>query len=160
MTYKIMSMKKLILLLLLSVFTTLAAFAQSEDFYDACRADSNIETIYIGSPMLRMVKTPGFKINGVELDKIVSIIDNIRIVTADNAKGIKKLNELTAIFSSKNGYEVMLENSDKDEHVVMYTKKLKNKLNEYVIIPSEPNEKTVIIITGNLTPEDLAKAKK
>ncbi len=153
-------MKKLTLLFLLSVFTTLAAFAQSESFYDACRADSNLETVYIGSPMLRMVKAPGIKINKVACDKIVSIIDNIRIVTAENKKGIKKLNELTAVFNSKNGYEVMLENSDQGENVVIYTKKLKNKLNEYVIITTEQNEKDVIIITGALTPDDLVRAKK
>ena len=155
-----MNMKKLALLVLVSVFTTLAAFAQSKGFYDACRADSNLETVYIGSPMLRMVKTPGIKINDVALDKIVNIIDNIRIVTAENSKGIKKLTQLAAVFSTTNGYEIMLENTDKGEKVVIYTKKLKNKLNEYVIITTEPKEMDVIIITGALTPEDLARAKK
>ena len=153
-------MKKLTILFLLSVFTALAAFAQSEGFYDACRADSNIETIYIGSPMLRMVKTPGIKINNVDFNKIVNIIDNIRIATAENKKGIKKLTELAAVFNTTYGYEIMLENTDQGEKVVIYTKKLKNKLNEYVIITSEPNEMDVIIITGALTPDDLARANK
>lgn len=153
-------MKKLTLLFLVSVFTALAAFAQSEGFYDACRADSNIETVYIGSPMLRMVKTPGIKINNVDFNKVVSIIDNIRIITAENKKGIKRLTGLAAVFSTTNGYEIMLENTDQGEKVVIYTKKLKNKLNEYVIITSEPKEMDVIIITGALTPDDLARAKK
>lgn len=155
-----MNMKKLTLLFLVSVFTALAAFAQSEGFYDACRADSNIETVYIGSPMLRMVKTPGIKINNVDFNKVVSIIDNIRIITAENKKGIKRLTGLAAVFSTTNGYEIMLENTDQGEKVVIYTKKLKNKLNEYVIITSEPKEMDVIIITGALTPDDLARAKK
>lgn len=155
-----MNMKKLTLLFLVSVFTALAAFAQSEGFYDACRADSNIETVYIGSPMLRMVKTPGIKINNVDFNKVVSIIDNIRIITAENQKGIKRLTGLAAVFSTTNGYEIMLENTDKGEKVVIYTKKLKNKLNEYVIITSEPKEMDVIIITGALTPDDLVRAHK
>ncbi len=153
-------MKKIILLFLLSVVTSFGALAQSESFYDACRSDNDLETVYIGSAMLRMVKTPGLKVNDMDFNKVVSIIDNIRIVTAENKKGIKKLNELTSMFSHKNGYEIMLESTEQGEQVVIYNKKLKNNLNEYIIITTEPKEKTVIIITGALTPEALARLKK
>lgn len=151
-------MKKLTILLLLTIVSALAAHAQSE-FYQACRGDNNLETVYIGKAMLQMVKTPGLKVNNMDFNKMINIIDNIQVISAENEAGVKKLNELISKYINPQSYEIMLETTDKDDEVVMYTKMLKNNLHEYLIITTEPNEKTVIIITGELTPNDMIDAK-
>lgn len=153
-------MKKLIFLLLVAVATSFGAHAQS-DFYNACRADSNLETVYIGKAMLQMVhRGPGLNVNNLDVNGLIGTIESIEIVTANNKKSIQKLTEMSKVFNQSNGFEIMLETTEDKEKVTMYCKKWRNGLNVYVIITTEPQEMNVIRITGALTPEDLARAKR
>lgn len=153
-------MKKLFLTFLLTVIYSAGVSAQ-DSFYEACRADSNLETVYIGKAMLQMIhKGPGLNVNNLDVNGLIGAIESIQIVTANNKKGIQKLTEMSSYFNRSNGFEIMLETKEENEKVTMYSKKCKNGLNVYAIITIEPKEMTVIMITGALTPEDLARAKR
>lgn len=152
-------MKKLFLTFLLTVIYSVGVSAQ-DSFYEACRADSNLETVYIGKAMLQMVKSPRLKVNNLDVNGLVGAIESIQIVTANNKNGIQKLTEMSSDFNRSNGFEIMLETKEENEKVTMYSKKCKNGLNVYAIITTEPKEMNVIIITGALTPDDLARVKR
>lgn len=153
-------MKKLFLALLLTVIYSVGVSAQ-DSFYEACRADSNLETVYIGKAMLQMVhRGPGLKVENLDVNVLIGAIESIEIITANNKKGIQKLTEMSSSFNKSNGFEIMLETKEENEKVTMYSKKWKKGLNVYAIITTEPKEMTVIMITGSLTPEDLARAKR
>ena len=151
-------MKHLILTLLLVLASAVGANAQNK-FYEACKGQDGIETVYIGKAMLQMVKGRDLAIKEIDLNAVIDKIDAIIVVNTDSKA--KKLRKLAAEFSSSKGYEILVDTAEKDESVSILYKKTGKDTGEYVIKADDEknNDMSVIIITGSLTPEDIIALK-
>ncbi len=153
-------MKHLILTIIIALVSTVGASAQVS-FYEACKANKDFETVYIGKAMLKMIKGKELKINGMDLNPLVDKIDAIIVVNTEKKNAGKQLRALAGEFSTTKGYEIMVDTKNNDEQMsILYKNTGKNK-NEYVIKADDKlvSETSVIIITGSLTPEDIIKLK-
>ncbi|MBD5364554.1 MAG: DUF4252 domain-containing protein [Bacteroides sp.] len=155
-------MKKFILTLLLTLFSSLGALAQTK-LYEACRSDSQFECVFIGKAMLRMVNSHKLHVKGMDLNTVIEKLESIEVISTEKAKASTKLNEMiTKEFAPEKKYEIMMEAKDEEDTVTIYCRKLNDKTNEYVLVNAYTgdHETTVIILTGSITPEDLKNLRR
>ena len=62
---------------------------------------------------------------------------------------------MSAISTPKNGYEELMRINDEGEKTTIFLKHDKEKQKEFVLLSEEQNELTIIIITGNLTLQEI-----
>lgn len=157
-------MKNFILTLLLTVISTVGAHAQTK-FYETCRSDPQLEleTVYIGKAMLKMVNSDKLHVQAMNLNPVVDKLESIQVITTEKAKSSVKLREMAyKEFTPEKKYEILMEAKDEDDISTIYCKKLNDKTNEYVLVNAciTDHETTVIILTGSITPEDLKNLKR
>lgn len=153
-------MKHLILTLFFAVASIFGASAQSK-FYEACRANDDFKTVYVGKSMLRLVKSSG-GVNNMDIVPLIDKIDSIIIVSAESKDAAAKLKALAnSFFSTAKGYQIMVDSYEKGEQMTTFSKALEKKQTEYVLISDESgnSEFNVIVITGTLTPEEIKNIK-
>ena len=78
-------MKKFILTLLLTLFSSLGALAQTK-LYESCRSDSQFECVFIGKAMLRMVNSHKLHVQGMDLNTVIEKLESIEVISTEKAK--------------------------------------------------------------------------
>jgi hypothetical protein len=84
-------------------------------------------------------------------------IDNVLIVTSEVDKGIEFLAKLSKDFTSKNGYEMLMQINDGKENVNVYQKKISVGNNQYVVSVRSEKESVMIVMEGMLKLEDMVR---
>lgn len=144
-------MKRIIIFLLFAMSNVLT-FAQS-NFLDKYSETKGVSYVYISKAMLSLM--PNMKAEGVNIGKIASKLDGMRILSCESHTVIAKLkNEIAAVIP-KNGYNELMRINDDGEKVVIYMKENKSGSNEFVLVESEKDELQIIQITGKLTLKEI-----
>lgn len=95
------------------------------------------------------------KAEGVNIGGVASKLDNIQILSCENPSVIAKLKKELQYINPKNGYEELMRVNSEGEKTTIFLKQKYNEKKEFVLINSKEGEFTIIVITGNLSLEEM-----
>ena len=147
-------MKRIYILTLLLALSTLFCRAQ-QSFFDKYAEMDGVSSVYITKSMLNMFPNMSGKINGVNVGNIASRLDNIQILSSDEAPIIEQLRKETKDINIKNGYEELMRVREDGEKTTIYFKERKKGSSEFILITDEKDEFTIISIIGDLTLKEI-----
>lgn len=145
-------MKRTYIITLLLSLCSLFTYAQ-DSFFDKFADMDGVTSVYISKAMLSMM--PDIQTEGVNIGGVASKLDNIQILSCEKPSVIAKLKKETEFINPKNGYEELIRINDEGEKTTIYLKHDKNGKKEFVLLNNEKEEFTIIIITGNLTLQEI-----
>lgn len=145
-------MKRTYIITLLFSLCSLFTYAQ-DSFFDKFADMDGVTSVYISKAMLSMI--PDMQTEGVNISGVASKLDNIQILSCEKPAVIAKLKKETEFINPKNGYEELIRINDEGEKTTIYLKHDKNGKKEFVLLNNEKEEFTIIIITGNLTLQEI-----
>lgn len=145
-------MKRTYIITLLFCLCSLVTYAQGS-FFDKFADMDDVTSVYISKAMLSLM--PDMKAEGVNIGGMASKLDNIQILSCENPAVIAKLKKELQYISPKNGYEELMRVNSEGEKTTIYLKQKKNVKKEFVLINSEEDEFTIIVITGDLSLEEM-----
>lgn len=145
-------MKRIYIITLLLSLCSLFTYAQ-DSFFDKFADMDGVTSVYISKAMLSMM--PDMKTEGVNIGGVASKLDNIQILSCEKPAIIAKLKKETGFINPKNGYEELMRINDEGEKTTIYLKHDKSGKKEFVLLNNEKEEFTIIIITGNLTLQEI-----
>ena len=142
--------KNIILLLLLCCFTSLT-FAQDK-LFDKYADMDNVTSVYISKKMFEMM--PKIESGGLNLMNLVGKIDNLQILTSDNAATRA---DMRKDFSQiiKKSYEELMRVKDKDTKATFYVEQKGDRINEMIMLADADSSFVVIRLQGNFTMNDI-----
>lgn len=145
-------MKRTYIITLLLSLCSLFTYAQ-DSFFDKFADMDGVTSVYISKAMLSMI--PDMQTEGVNISGVASKLDNIQILSCEKPAVIAKLKKETEFINPKNGYEELIRINDEGEKTTIYLKHDKNGKKEFVLLNNEKEEFTIIVITGNLTLQEI-----
>lgn len=145
-------MKRTYIITLLLSLCSLFTYAQ-DSFFDKFANMDGVTSVYISKAMLSMM--PDIQTEGVNIGGVASKLDNIQILSCEKPAVIAKLKKETEFINPKNGYEELIRINDEGEKTTIYLKHDKNGKKEFVLLDNEKDEFTIIVITGNLTLQEI-----
>lgn len=145
-------MKRTYIITLLFCLCSLVTYAQ-DSFFDKFADMDEVTSVYISKAMLSLM--PDMKAEGVNIGGMASKLDNIQILSCENPAVIAKLKKELQYISPKNGYEELMRVNSEGEKTTIYLKQKKNEKKEFVLINNEEDEFTIIVITGDLSLEEM-----
>lgn len=145
-------MKRIYIITLLLSLCSLFTYAQ-DSFFDKFADMDGVTSVYISKAMLSMI--PDMQTEGVNISGVASKLDNIQILSCEKPAVIAKLKKETEFINPKNGYEELIRINDEGEKTTIYLKQDKNGKKEFVLLNNEKEEFTIIVITGNLTLQEI-----
>lgn len=145
-------MKRTYIITLLFSLCSLFTYAQ-DSFFDKFADMDGVTSVYISKAMLSMI--PDMQTEGVNISGVASKLDNIQILSCEKPAVIAKLKKETEFINPKNGYEELIRINDEGEKTTIYLKQDKNGKKEFVLLNNEKEEFTIIVITGNLTLQEI-----
>ena len=90
----------------------------------------------------------------IDLGKLSGKINNMQILTCEDADIAKEVREDIKGINRKSGYEELMRVRDEGDRITIYAKEDKDG-NEYVLVVDETDALTLIQINGQLTLEEL-----
>ena len=147
-------MKRIYILAILATVFSLFAQAQ-QSFFDKYAEMEGVTSVYITKSMLNLLPNMSGSINGVNIGKFASRLDNIQILSSDEPAIISKLRKETADINTKNGYEELMRVREDGEKTTIYFKDKKGKKKEFVLLVDEKDEFTIISIIGDITLQEI-----
>lgn len=155
---KLSYMKRFLTFLLLIFVLDVPAFAQS-DLYRICEKEKSVTSVYISKAMLQLVGEGEMgNIDNGAMVLMKEKIDNVLILNADNAAGVKFLRGLRTEFMSNKDRVILMQINEPNSDVVMFRLPMGEKKNQYAISVLGKNYATMIVIEGILTFDDIARA--
>lgn len=149
-------MKRLFTLLMLVLAIAAGASAQQSKIYEKCRNEKNVTVVSISKTMLQMAGNLG-SMGDNNLALIKDKLDNVLIVTSDNSKGRNFISKFRDEFTEKKGFESLMTVNNDGDNVMIFSKKLSEGKNEFVLSILESDGATMIVLDGSLTIDDIAK---
>ena len=146
--------KRTYLLTILLTLGTLFCHAQ-QSFFDKYAEMDGVSSVYITKSMLKMFPDMSGKINGVNVGSIANRLDNIQILSCEEAGIIEQLRKETKNINTKNGYEELMRIREDGNKTTIYFKEKKKGNSEFVLITDAKDEFTIISIMGNITLQEL-----
>ena len=168
-------MKRIILSALIAI-STLAANAQ-HDYFDKYADMDGVTSVYVSKTMFRFMKGLPIEVDDVDINKIISKLDGLYILTTDKPEIMEALRKETAFITKKedfecikskqktkefatrkeaNGYEEIVRVKEDGQKMAIYMKEEEGNRTEYVMIVDSPGDEYVIMIfTGELLPRDV-----
>lgn len=145
-------MKRTYIITLLLSLCSLFTYAQDR-FFDKFADMDGVTSVYISKAMLSMM--PDMQTEGVNIGGVASKLDNIQILSCEKPDIIAKLKKETDFINPKNGYEELMRINDEGDKTTIYLKHDKSGKKEFVLLNNEKGEFTIIVITGNLTLQEI-----
>lgn len=145
-------MKRTYIITLLFCLCSLFTYAQ-DSFFDRFADMDKVTSVYISKAMLSLM--PDMKAEGVNIGGVASKLDNIQILSCENPSVIAKLKKELQYINPKNGYEELMRVNSEGEKTSIYLKQKNNEKKEFVLINSKEGEFTIIVITGNISLEEM-----
>lgn len=168
-------MKRIILSALIAI-STLAANAQYE-YLDKYTDMEGVTSVYVSKTMFRFMKGLPVEVDDVDINKIISKLDGLYILTTDKPEIMEALRKETAFITNNkgiecikskqktteqitrkedNGYEEIVRIKEDGQKIAIYMKEEEDNRTEYVMIVDNPDDEFVIMIfTGELQPSDV-----
>lgn len=145
-------MKRTYIITLLLSLCSLVTYAQ-DSFFDKFADMEGVTSVYISKAMLGMM--PNMQTEGVNIGEVASKLDNIQILSSEKPAIIAKLKKEVEYINPKNGYEELMRVNDEGEKTTIYLKHDKSGKKEFILLNNEKDEFTIIVITGNLTLQEI-----
>jgi hypothetical protein len=150
-------MKKIILLLFVSLFP-LGIFAQ--DFATSFinkHGDKDLEVVSIGKQMLSMLEE--MSSNDPELKEVIHNLNGIKIMTSTSEESAQKaFKEAYAMLFKKNsGFEEMMSVKEENEETYIMIRKKGDVIKDLVLLTFGKEQFNMICLTGNINVDSLAK---
>ncbi|MDY3068326.1 MAG: DUF4252 domain-containing protein [Parabacteroides sp.] len=112
-----------------------------------------VTSVYISKAMFKMI--PSLDIEDLNLKNMSEKINSMQILSCEKKEAAKEMeNDFKKITGS---YTELMRVKDDGDSVFFYTKQKGELIEELLMLVSEPDEFTVIRITGNFTIEDIQK---
>ena len=132
--------------------------SQNKVFTDLSE-QKNITSVYISKTMMQMMPKAMGKVGGINISGIIAKLEYIMILNSDNSTAISKMQQELKAINSSHGYEMLMKAKESGETTTVFQKKHPKGKNEFVLISSEGNELSVVIIVGNITENDIKQKK-
>lgn len=145
-------MKRIYIISLLLSLCSLMSYAQNS-FFDKFADMDGVTSVYISKAMLSMM--PNMKAEGLNIGGVAGKLDYIQILTCEKAALIPKIKKEVEYIHPRNGYEELMRVNNEGDKTTIYLKKDKNGKKEFVLLNDEKTEFTVVVITGNLTLQEI-----
>lgn len=145
-------MKRTYIITLLLSLCSLFTYAQ-ESFFDKYADMEGVTSVYISKATLSLM--PDMKTEEIYIGELASKLDNIQILNCEKASVTAQIKKDISYISPKNGYQELIRINDEGEKVTIFQKQNEGKQKEFVLLCEEQNELTIIIITGNLTLQEI-----
>lgn len=145
-------MKRTYIITLLLSFCSLVSYAQNS-FFDKFADMDGVTSVYISKAMLGMM--PNMKAEGINIGEVAGKLDYIQILTCEKAALIPKIKKEVEYIHPRNGYEELMRVNNEGDRTTIYLKKDKSGKKEFVLLNDEKNEFTIVVITGNLTLQEI-----
>ncbi|MBR1594767.1 MAG: DUF4252 domain-containing protein [Alloprevotella sp.] len=142
-----------ITLLMLLLLTASAARAQ-QALFDKWEGKEGISTVYISRNLLRLMPHG----SGSGFAKKADKIDQLRILSTQNAKAAAAIGAEAAAYYKKKHYEVAIKVNEGGQRMTIYQRKLQGGRTEYVLFAEEAGELSIINVEGTLSLDDLQDA--
>lgn len=131
----------------------LSPSASAERLFKDISSTKGVQTVYVGKALIRMGASMDIDGVGPVADKL----DSVEVVNADEKNAVKIVRQALKRVVDQYGLEVLTETVDDDETVVIYGKENGNILKIIVIAASEPDEISVVAMTGNIPADKLSE---
>lgn len=158
-------MKKLTILcaICMMILTSISAKAQP-DLYKKYANIPGITKVYISPSMMKLVGAAAVSESMGEMDvEVEQLILKMRemylISTEDSKVSIDLKNDFDSKIKNKN-VELLMEVADGDDNIHIYSESKDNLVNSLYFFITDSSETVMIIFTGDLKPDDLAKIIK
>lgn len=145
-------MKKLISTLVAAVLVT-ASLAAQESFTKKFGNIKGVTSVYVSKALLGMM--PDMKSNGMNFAAVASKLDNIQILNTETKAAANALKDGCRQLIAKGKYESLMNVSDGGEHTGIYMKEYARGKRQYVMLNTDKDETSVIVLTGDLTLQDI-----
>ena len=147
-------MKRIYILTILLAVTVFSSMAQITKFFDKYSDVDGVTSVRVSKAMLEMM--PDMKTEGMDMRGLAGKLDNILILTTENASMAAKLSkDAAASISESKRCEELLSVNEGKERTKIYMKKNANDVNQYLILNEDKSEFNAILITGKITPADI-----
>lgn len=145
-------MKRTCIVILLLFLCSLFTYAQ-DSFFDKVADMEDVTSVYVSKAMLSLI--PAVQADGVNIGKVASKLDCIRIVSCEKPDIIAQLKKEITFITPENGYEELIDVNEDGEKTTIYLKQNKNKTNEFILVNEQKTDFNLIFITGNLTLQEV-----
>ena len=122
-------MKRIYILTILATVFSLFAQAQ-QSFFDKYAEMEGVTSVYISKSMLSLLPNVNSTVNGIHIGNIASRLDNIQILSCEEADVAQKLRKETSHINPENGYEELMRVRENGEKTTIYFKDKKRKKKE------------------------------
>ena len=147
-------MKRIYILTILLAVTVFSSMAQITKFFDKYSDVDGVTSVGVSKAMLEMM--PDMKTEGMDMRGLAGKLDNILILTTENASMAAKLSKDAAASIDTKGCEELLSVNEGKERTKIYMKKNANDVNQYLILNEDKSEFNAILITGKITEQKFA----
>ena len=147
-------MKRYVTTLIIALAGCCLAMAQ-KTFIDRFGDMEGVTSVYISKTMIRLL--PKLEVNNKDLKHLASKIDGIQILSADEPTPARKLREGAKALMAKQKYEPLMEIKDSDTHTAIHLLDLGKGRSAFVLLSTEADETSIIVISGTLSVEDIKK---
>ena len=150
-----MKMNKKIFLICTVVLLSLSLAAQDiSSIMNKYGKVENVELVKINNIMLTMARALADK----ESKQVLKKITGIKVLSADSTANVKGLISDIDNVTTRQNYEKLVEVREKGEKVNIYFKELGKNKTELLVVNSEKSgEVNLILISGNITPDEFEK---
>ncbi len=148
-------MKRFYILTTFFVLAVISASAQISKLFERYSDSKDVSYVYISKAMISMM--PNIAANDIELKGLTDKLNNIRVLSTENADMVTKINKELQAELKKDSYEVLLSANDNGEKAKIYLKTDSKGINSYLIVAQEAKELSLVLISGTLTPTDVKK---
>ena len=140
----------------------------AQDLFEKLGDSDHITSVYISKALLKMFPGMADKANvningvdGIDLDNIVSKLEQVDIYTSDNKEGAQLIRtEAKKLQSQNKSYELLMRVKTESENVTFYAEKEKDRFKSLVMFVDSGEECTLIRLLGSFTAEDIQNVTK
>ena len=145
-------MKKLLSIIVAAMFFAVGIAAQ-ETFTKKFGNVKGITSVYVSKALLGMM--PNVKSNGMNLSAVASKLDNIQILNSETKAAANTLKKECRQIITKGNYTKLMDVNGKGESTGIYMKEFQGGKKQYILLNTDSEDTSVIVLTGQLTLQDI-----
>lgn len=97
----------------------------------------------------------------VSLGPLASKLDQVEIINAEGDVQLANVKKCVRKYLRDNpGFSETLSVTDANEKINLYMQTSESELNEYLVVIEDPDEMTLVLLQGTLTPADVSRYTK
>lgn len=151
-------MKRIICILLTTIFLSFTFNANATNIYRKYSDNKDVQAVKVGKFMLKLARTFADRDDYAEkeaLDIAIEYIDDMRILIFEDSRYSTRENLLNDIDNlSSEGYELLIDVTDDDDRVRIYTLEKRDVIRELIIFVSDGDDDMVFMDIKGRIPID------